>query len=181
MNGAQLLVDCLQKNGVTTIFGMPGGQTVAIYDALHGHPDLRHVLVRNEHAGASMADGFARATGRPGEQRRGNIANRGGQATFPDFLLPTSAQHMQRFRAGGLLECRNRELRRGLIFPFRKRNRDANKKNHHRRRDDSNESSSEAKRAPLQVRTARRATDQGECEGGIERAWAEAPRGACVA
>ncbi|MDP6720962.1 MAG: thiamine pyrophosphate-binding protein, partial [Pirellulaceae bacterium] len=66
MTGAQLLVECLQRNGVTTIFGMPGGQTVAIYDALHEHPTIRHVLARNEHAGAFMADGFARATGQPG-------------------------------------------------------------------------------------------------------------------
>ena len=66
MNGAQLLVEGLAKHGVTTIFGMPGGQTTAIYDALYDHPTIRHVLVRNEHAGALMADGFARATGRPG-------------------------------------------------------------------------------------------------------------------
>jgi acetolactate synthase-1/2/3 large subunit len=66
MNGAQLLVQCLEQHGVTTIFGMPGGQTTSIYDALHGHPTIRHILVRNEHAGAMMADGYARATGRPG-------------------------------------------------------------------------------------------------------------------
>ncbi len=66
MTGAQLLVECLKEHSVTTLFGMPGGQTVAIYDALHGHPTIRHVLARNEHAGAFMADGFARATGQPG-------------------------------------------------------------------------------------------------------------------
>ena len=66
MTGAQLLIDCLQANGVTAVFGMPGGHTAGIYDALHGSPSIRQILVRNEHAGALMADGFARATGRPG-------------------------------------------------------------------------------------------------------------------
>ncbi|MCP4784021.1 MAG: thiamine pyrophosphate-binding protein [Fuerstiella sp.] len=66
MNGAHLLVDCLNQQGVTTIFGMPGGQTVSIYDALLKFPGIRHVLARNEHAGAFMADGYSRATGRPG-------------------------------------------------------------------------------------------------------------------
>jgi acetolactate synthase-1/2/3 large subunit len=66
MNGADLLIECLSANGVTTLFGMPGGQTVGIYDALYRHGRIRHVLVRNEHAGCFMADGYARASGRPG-------------------------------------------------------------------------------------------------------------------
>ena len=66
MNGAELLVKCLAANGVDTVFGMPGGQSAPVYGALYGCSAVRHVLVRNEHAGAFMADGYARATGRPG-------------------------------------------------------------------------------------------------------------------
>jgi acetolactate synthase-1/2/3 large subunit len=66
MTGADLLVECLAENGVTTLFGMPGGQNARIYDSLYRQERIRQILVRNEHAGAFMADGYARATGRPG-------------------------------------------------------------------------------------------------------------------
>jgi acetolactate synthase-1/2/3 large subunit len=66
MTGADLLIECLYANGVTTLFGMPGGQTAGIYDAVYRHGRMRQVLVRNEHAGCFMADGYARASGRPG-------------------------------------------------------------------------------------------------------------------
>jgi len=66
LTGAQLLVASLAKNGVDTVFGMPGGQTAGIYNALFGQQAVRQVLVRNEQAGAFMADAYSRATGRPG-------------------------------------------------------------------------------------------------------------------
>jgi acetolactate synthase I/II/III large subunit len=64
--GADLLVDHLFAHGVRTIFGMPGSHTTAIYDALERYGRIETVLVRNEQAGAFMADGYARVTGRPG-------------------------------------------------------------------------------------------------------------------
>lgn len=66
MNGADVLVDRLFHHGVKTVFGMPGSHSTAIYDALVRHGQIRTILVRNEQAGAYMADGYARATGRPG-------------------------------------------------------------------------------------------------------------------
>lgn len=62
-----LLVDLLAEHGVTHVFGVPGGQTLALYDALADRaPAMRHVLVRDERSGAYAADGYARVTGRVG-------------------------------------------------------------------------------------------------------------------
>lgn len=51
---------------VDTLFGYPGGAVLPIYDALYEHADLNHVLIRHEQAGTHAADGYARATGKPG-------------------------------------------------------------------------------------------------------------------
>src|SRR6266404_5459980 len=64
--GADLLVRRLRDLGVQHVFGYPGGQLTPVYDALYHEPAIRHVLARHEQAAAFMADGFARATGRPG-------------------------------------------------------------------------------------------------------------------
>jgi acetolactate synthase-1/2/3 large subunit len=64
-NGAQILLECLMKEGVDTVFGFPGGVVLPIYDALYDSP-LRHVLVRHEQGAVHMADGYARALGKPG-------------------------------------------------------------------------------------------------------------------
>ncbi len=66
MNGADVLVERLFHHGVRTIFGMPGSHSTALYDAIARHGQFRTILVRNEQAGAFMADGYARVTGRPG-------------------------------------------------------------------------------------------------------------------
>ena len=66
ITGAEILVKSLQKLGVDTIFGYPGGVVLPIYDELFKHPELRHVLVRHEQGAVHMADGYARATGRVG-------------------------------------------------------------------------------------------------------------------
>ncbi len=64
-NGAHIFIECLLKEGVDTIFGFPGGAVLPVYDALFDSP-LRHILVRHEQGAVHMADGYARATGRPG-------------------------------------------------------------------------------------------------------------------
>jgi acetolactate synthase-1/2/3 large subunit len=66
MNGARWLVQALVAEGVDTLFGYPGGAIMPFYDALHGAPELRHVLVRHEQGAAFAANGYARASGRVG-------------------------------------------------------------------------------------------------------------------
>ena len=63
--GAELLWECLRREGVDTVFGYPGGAILPAYDALLAST-IRHVLVRHEQGAAHMADGYARASGRPG-------------------------------------------------------------------------------------------------------------------
>ncbi len=63
--GAKILIESLQREGVETIFGYPGGSVLPIYDELYDSP-LRHILVRHEQAAAHAADGYARASGRVG-------------------------------------------------------------------------------------------------------------------
>jgi len=65
-NGAQSLIATLLALGVDTVFGYPGGAVLPLYDALHGEPRLRHVLVRHEQAAVHAAEGYARSTGRLG-------------------------------------------------------------------------------------------------------------------
>ncbi len=66
LSGAEIVVQCLKDEGVEFIFGYPGGAVLHIYDALFGQEDVKHVLVRHEQGATHMADGYARATGRPG-------------------------------------------------------------------------------------------------------------------
>jgi acetolactate synthase-1/2/3 large subunit len=66
MLAADLLVRRLRDLGVRHVFGYPGGQLTPLYDALYREPAIRHILARDEQAAAFMADGYARATGRPG-------------------------------------------------------------------------------------------------------------------
>src|SRR2546427_4365587 len=65
VTGAQILWEALVREGVTDIFGYPGGAILPAYDALLGYP-IRHVLVRHEQGATHMADGYARASGRVG-------------------------------------------------------------------------------------------------------------------
>lgn len=62
--GAEILWECLAREGVRHVFGYPGGATLPVYDALHKYPQIHHVLVRHEQGATHMADGFARASGR---------------------------------------------------------------------------------------------------------------------
>ncbi len=63
--GAQVLWECLVREGVTDVFGYPGGAILPAYDAMLEYP-IRHVLVRHEQGATHMADGFARASGKVG-------------------------------------------------------------------------------------------------------------------
>src|SRR5258708_28968095 len=65
MTGAQILWDCLVREGVSVVFGSPGGAILPAYDAMLDFP-IRHVLVRHEQGATHMADGYARATGKVG-------------------------------------------------------------------------------------------------------------------
>ncbi len=65
ITGAEALVKCLENNGVEYIFGLPGGSVIPIFDALV-NSKIKLVLVRHEQGATHMADGYARATGKPG-------------------------------------------------------------------------------------------------------------------
>jgi acetolactate synthase I/II/III large subunit len=65
LTGAQILWDCLVRQGVNVVFGYPGGAILPAYDAMLDYP-IRHILVRHEQGATHMADGYARATGKVG-------------------------------------------------------------------------------------------------------------------
>ncbi|MDD3652905.1 MAG: thiamine pyrophosphate-binding protein, partial [Desulfotomaculaceae bacterium] len=65
LSGAEILIKSLEAEAVDTIFGYPGGQVLPIYDALYS-AEIRHILCRHEQGAAHAADGYARATGKPG-------------------------------------------------------------------------------------------------------------------
>jgi acetolactate synthase-1/2/3 large subunit len=63
--GAEILWECMTREGVEVVFGYPGGANMPIYDAMLNYP-VHHVLVRHEQGAAHMADGYARASGKVG-------------------------------------------------------------------------------------------------------------------
>ena len=66
MNGAQIVVEALKRQGVEYIFGYPGGACMPIFDALVDAPEQKIILVRHEQGATHMADGYAKATGKTG-------------------------------------------------------------------------------------------------------------------
>ncbi|MCX6002823.1 MAG: thiamine pyrophosphate-binding protein, partial [Chloroflexi bacterium] len=64
--GAEIVCECLIKEGVEVIFGFPGGVLLPLYDTLPRYPQLRHILVRHEQGAAHAADAYARVTGKVG-------------------------------------------------------------------------------------------------------------------
>ncbi len=66
LSGAEILVQSLKDEGVEYVWGYPGGAVLHIYDALFQQESVRHILVRHEQAATHAADGYARATGKPG-------------------------------------------------------------------------------------------------------------------
>jgi acetolactate synthase-1/2/3 large subunit len=88
LTGSQIICRTLLDAGVEVVFGYPGGAIMPFYDALHGHPALRHILVRHEQAAAHAADGYARAANRVGVC----IATSGPGAT--NLVTGLAAAHM---------------------------------------------------------------------------------------
>jgi acetolactate synthase I/II/III large subunit len=66
MTGAEIFVRSLIKEKVEVVFGYPGGATIGVYDALHDISDINHVLTRHEQGATHAAEGYAKATGKPG-------------------------------------------------------------------------------------------------------------------
>lgn len=66
MNAGRAVVEVLKAEGVKFMFGIPGGHTLNIYDALYDTPEIRHILVRHEQIAANMAVAYAQLTGEPG-------------------------------------------------------------------------------------------------------------------
>lgn len=80
-----LVAELLRRHGVTAVFGVPGGQTAALYDGVNKRsPEIRHVLVRDERSAAYAADAYARLTGRPGVC---DVTVGPGTTKLPDGLL----------------------------------------------------------------------------------------------
>ncbi|MGE5354201.1 MAG: thiamine pyrophosphate-binding protein, partial [Acidobacteriota bacterium] len=66
MRGAEIFFECLRQEKVEYIFGYPGGAVLKLYEKLHDVDFLEHILVRHEQGAAHMAEGYAKATGKPG-------------------------------------------------------------------------------------------------------------------
>ena len=66
MTGAEKVIEALERHGVEFIFGLPGGAAIPIFDALVDSQKIKFVLTRHEQGATHMADGYARATGKPG-------------------------------------------------------------------------------------------------------------------
>jgi acetolactate synthase-1/2/3 large subunit len=66
LSGGDMIARFLKDEGVEYIYGYPGGALLHIYDALYRQDAVKHILVRHEQAATHMADGYARATGKPG-------------------------------------------------------------------------------------------------------------------
>ncbi len=66
MTGAKMVVEVLREQGVDTVFGYPGGAVLPIYDEIFQQNSIRHILVRHEQGAVHAAEGYARATGKPG-------------------------------------------------------------------------------------------------------------------
>lgn len=87
LRGAQMIVRALEMEGVDVVFGYPGGTVIPLYDALYDSK-IRHVLMRHEQAVGHAADGYARATGKPGVC----IVTSGPGAT--NIVTPLATAHM---------------------------------------------------------------------------------------
>ena len=66
LTGAEIFVECLKREGVKTLFALPGGVVLKIFDILHQQKDIDVILTRHEQGAGHMAEGYAKATGKPG-------------------------------------------------------------------------------------------------------------------
>jgi acetolactate synthase-1/2/3 large subunit len=101
IRGGDAVVRALKANGIDVVFGIPGVHTLAIYDALIEDPSLTHILARHEQGAGYMADGYARATGKPGVALivtgpgLTNVSTAVGQAyadSAPVFVIATNQE-----------------------------------------------------------------------------------------
>ena len=65
-SGAEIFVEMLKREGIKVVFGIPGGVVLKLFDVLHQQKDVEVVLTRHEQGAAHMAEGYAKATGKPG-------------------------------------------------------------------------------------------------------------------
>ena len=96
--GAEIVWECLVREGVEVVFGYPGGANMPIYDAMLNYP-VHHVLVRHEQGAAHMADGYARASGKvankhPASRPSMRLTRDGGRAVCSCLVI------VQRFHQG---------------------------------------------------------------------------------
>ena len=70
LTGAEIVVRCLQEEGVEYVFGYPGGAVLFLYDELFKQNKVKHVLVRHEQGAIHAADGYARSTDKVGRRAR---------------------------------------------------------------------------------------------------------------
>lgn len=66
VTGAEYVIEALRREGITVVFGIPGGHTIPLTDVMYDRPDMRFIVTRHEGGAAVAADGYARATGQPG-------------------------------------------------------------------------------------------------------------------
>ena len=66
LTGAEIFLESLKREGVDTIFALPGGVVLKIFDVMHQQKDIRVILTRHEQGAGLMAEGYAKATGKPG-------------------------------------------------------------------------------------------------------------------
>ena len=66
LTGAEIVIRCLQEEGVEYVFGYPGGAVLNIYDELFKQEQVKHVLVRHEQGAAHAADGYSRSSHKVG-------------------------------------------------------------------------------------------------------------------
>jgi acetolactate synthase-1/2/3 large subunit len=66
LTGAEIFIECLKREGVKTLFALPGGVVLKIFDMLHQQKDIEVVLTRHEQGAGHMAEGYAKATGKAG-------------------------------------------------------------------------------------------------------------------
>lgn len=66
LTGVKIILECLKRENVDTVFGYPGGKVIKLYDALYGEEKIRHVVSAHEQGASHAADGYARATGKVG-------------------------------------------------------------------------------------------------------------------
>ena len=66
LTGAEIFLESLKREGVDTLFALPGGVVLKIFDVLHQQKDIRVILTRHEQGAGLMAEGYAKATGKPG-------------------------------------------------------------------------------------------------------------------